>query len=200
MKRIGITGGIGSGKSCVSAILQRYGIPVYDCDSNAKTLMGSDISLQAALNSVSGTDMFPLGKLDRERMAAFVFASAGNAAAVNGIVHPAVKADFERWCSGLEVSGCELCAVESAILFGSGLEECVDCVVMVDAPEEVRLERAVKRDSSTREKIAERMRSQTCADELRRSADFVVDNSGDEATLEANVTELLNNIRSIKIG
>ena len=112
MLRIGVTGGIGSGKSLVSAILRSNGIPVFDCDSRAKAIMASDISVRKELQSVSGIDFFPNGELDRGALAGYLFRMPENASVVNGVVHPRVIAELEPMiASGIESGITDACVV-----------------------------------------------------------------------------------------
>lgn len=176
---VGITGGIGSGKSYVSVLLQeRFGIPVYDCDKEAKQLTATNGEIRSKLIQLVGQTVFNGEELDRKRLADFLFASAENASQVNAIIHPAVLEDFVSWAEKQEA---KVVALESAILFESGFDAYVDKVIFVDAPEEVRLKRAMQRDAATREQIRSRMQMQQ--PELHRSqADIVIDNSTDDNT------------------
>lgn len=198
MNRIGLTGGIGSGKSRVAAILREHSVPVFDCDSEAKKMMSGDVSVRDALTAACGVDFFVDGVPDKRRLADFLFKSEENAALVNGVIHPRVVLRFRGWCDELENSGCKVCAVESAILFESGLLPYVDMVVVVDAPEALRVERASMRDSASREKILERVRAQASQESKLAQADFVIDNSGDEVHLLAETERLLDFIFSEK--
>ena len=182
---LGITGGIGSGKSYVSDILRReFGIPVYDCDKEAKRLTATDEEIRGKLVQLVGPEVFDGQVLNKKCLADFLFADAENASQVNAIIHPAVLKDFQRW------TGEALVCLESAILFESGFNEYVDKVLFVDAPEEVRLQRAMQRDTASREQVIARMKMQQ--PELHRSqADFVIDNS------TTNDTRLLEQLRAV---
>lgn len=172
---IGITGGIGSGKSYVSAFLkERFGIPVYDCDSEAKRLTASDPEIQEKLTALVGKDVFQNGELNRQLLANFLFADLENASEVNAIIHPTVLRDFRKWVE--QKQELPAVALESAILYESGFDACADTILFVDAPEDVRLGRAMLRDTATEEKIRARMKMQS--PELNRlRADFIIDNS-----------------------
>lgn len=191
MIRVGLTGGIGSGKSCLASLLRARGIPVFDCDERARTLMSSDSSLQNEINKVTGQDMFPGGRIDKVKMASFIFASTENASLINGIVHPAVLDEYRKWCEELAAESVKVCAIESAILFEAGLHPYVDLTVAVDAPENIRLERAVLRDRSNREKVMERIRSQKAQCDVVAMSDYVIDNSGDENRLAVEADKLI---------
>ena len=120
MTTIGITGGIGSGKSMVSALLRVYGVPVYDADRESKRLLVTSPTIRRGLTALLGPEIYrPDATLDRARMAALIFADADLLARVNAIIHPAVGDDFDDWRKRLTVP---LCAMESAILFESGFD------------------------------------------------------------------------------
>lgn len=159
MKRLGITGGIGSGKTWVSRLLREvFHIPVYDCDTEAKRLMEEDETVRAQLTALVGPMAYDAeGHLNKPHLGAYLFASPQHAASVEAIVHPAVRKDFRQWCER-QTSG--LVALESAILYESGFDHEVDEVILVDAPEEVRLARAMQRDHASAEQIRQRMRRQ----------------------------------------
>ena len=181
---IGITGGIGSGKSYVSNLLRmNFDIPVYDCDAEAKRLTSSDEKIRRKLIQLVGPEVFDGQELVRKRLADYLFSDPEHASRVNAIIHPAVLEDFGQWSM---VNGqCPMVALESAILFESGFNKYVDYVLFVDAPEEIRLKRAMQRDNSSKEKIKARMQMQQ--PELhRKQADFIIDNSiaGDTRLLE----------------
>ena len=187
---IGITGGIGSGKSYVSAIIrEKFGIPVYDCDKEAKRLTASDAEIRRKLIQFVGPEVFNGEELVRQHLADFLFGSEENARKVNAIIHPAVLRDFKQWARKQQQP---IVAMESAILFESGFNKSVDRVLFVDAPEEVRLRRAMQRDSATEQQISARMKMQQ--PELhRQQANYVVHNSSDDDTrLLVQLTEIIN--------
>lgn len=186
--KIGITGGIGSGKSVVSRLLGVMGIPVYDSDSETKRLMASDGVIRKELQALVGEEVYAGGVLNKPLLASYLFANSENARRVNGIIHPRVKEDFRQWVQ--RHSACPIVGIESAILVEAGFADEVDSIVMVYAPEEVRIARAVRRDASSRELIEKRIRSQMNDEEKRRYADFVIAN--DDATpLIPQVLELI---------
>jgi len=186
--KIGITGGIGSGKSVVSRLLGVMGIPVYDSDSETKRLMASDGVIRKELQALVGEEVYAGGVLNKPLLASYLFANSENARRVNGIIHPRVKEDFRQWVQ--RHSACSIVGIESAILVEAGFANEVDSIVMVYAPEEVRIARAVRRDASSRELIEKRIRSQMNDEEKRRYADFVIAN--DDATpLIPQVLELI---------
>ncbi len=179
MVRIGITGGIGSGKSYVSRLLQERGVPVYDTDSEAKRLMQADADIRQGLTGLLGETAYQAdGTLNKPLVAGYLFAGPRHAARINAIVHPRVKADFLRWVA--TKADCAFVALESAILFESGFEDIVDVVVTVYAPQELRICRAIERDGTTEEKIRRRMAAQMDDEMKCRLSDYVIRNDGIE--------------------
>ncbi len=190
---IGITGGIGSGKSLVASILRVYGFPVYDSDTRAKSLYDEDATLRADMLRLFGEQIYADGRLDRKRLAATVFADAGKLAQLDALAHPAVFRDFARW---REAQSEQVLFVESAILLQTDFRTLVDRVVVVDAPADVRVARAVQRDGATESAIERRMSAQLSSDEMRAQADFVIENDGQQSLL-AQVDAL---VRAISVA
>ncbi|ADV43700.1 dephospho-CoA kinase [Bacteroides helcogenes] len=186
--RLGITGGIGSGKSLVCRLLETMGIPVYISDVETKKLMLADPFIHKELVTLLGEDVYAGGVLNKSLLASYLFSGPEHAKQVNGIIHPRVKDDFRRWVQFH--ASFSVVAIESAILIEAGFAGEVDVVVMVYAPEEVRIERAVRRDSSSHELIRKRIRSQMSDEEKRKQADFVIVNDG-EAPLMPQVLALI---------
>lgn len=191
--KLGITGGIGSGKSLVSRLLESMEVPVYISDTETKELMVTNLSIREELIALLGEGVYIDGVLNKTLLASYIFTNPEHAKQVNDIVHPRVKIDFIRWVqSHVEVP---IVAIESAILIEAGFAGEVDVIVMIYAPEEVRIERAVKRDSTSREWIERRIRSQMSDEEKRKQADFVIVNDG-ETPLIPQVLELINLLSS----
>lgn len=171
IKRIAITGGIGSGKSFICSELSRRGITVYDCDDAAKRLMRTSAQLQHQLKRLVGNNVYTDGVLQKAVLAKFLLASEANKQVVNAIVHPAVAEDF--MCSGLVW-------LESAILFESGFDRRVpfDHVVCVAAPVETRIARIMARDSMSRERAIEWISRQMPQEEVISRSQHVITNDG----------------------
>ena len=191
---LGITGGIGSGKSYISRLLTKhFGIPVYDCDSQAKRLNDEDPTIRQQLIALVGPHVYaPSGHLQKEALANYLFADAQHAARVNAIIHPAVMADLRNWASQQQS---RVVAVESAILYESGFNNAVDYVLFVDAPSEIRLRRAMQRDSAQRPQIEARMAQQHTCENLSR-ADFVIENDGatNDQQLVCQLAQIINKV------
>lgn len=181
MYKVGITGGIGSGKSVVSGMLRDRGVAVYTSDSRAKDIMATDEGVRKQLVERFGAEVFGSGELNRAYLAERVFSSRDELAALNAIVHPAVLADFECWAEAQEG---DYVVLESAILFESGLDSRVDAVVAVMAPEELRVERAMQRDGASREDILRRIRNQMSDDQRADNAKYAVVNINRDELVE----------------
>lgn len=197
MKTIGITGGIGSGKSYVSALLQReFGIPVYDCDKEAKRLTVESEEIRQKLIELVGPEVFDGETLNKQRLADYLFSDPENASRVNAIIHPAVLKDFRLWAEKQKPK--KMVALESAILFESGFNAFVDKVLFVDAPEEVRLQRAMRRDSAKEEQIKARMKMQQ--PEIHRAqADYIIRNfKADDTRLLEQLTNIIHKLSCSK--
>lgn len=173
MYKVAITGGIGSGKSKVVELLAQRGVAAYDSDSRAKALMASSPELRKQIIECFGSEAYDGEAVNRRYLAERVFNDKEALAKLNAIVHPAVMADFERWAEGEEGN---YVVMESAILFEAGLEGSFDATVSVMAPEELRLERAMKRDGATEEQIRERMRNQLSDEERCDRSTFAIVN------------------------
>ncbi|MBR5850056.1 MAG: dephospho-CoA kinase [Alistipes sp.] len=186
MLKVGVTGGIGSGKSTLCRLFIERGIPVYDTDAAAKSLMQEDDALMSAIAARFGEECYRDGVLNRAYLAQQLFSDDAAREALNCLVHPAVVADFERWASEQQS---DYLIVESALLYEAGLDEHLDRVVAVLAPESLRVERAMQRDGATEEQIRARMAAQMSDEELHRRADITVVNIFEE-DLEAAVKEL----------
>ena len=173
MYKVAITGGIGSGKSKVVELLAQRGVAAYDSDSRAKALMASSAELRAKIIECFGSEAYDGEEVNRRYLAERVFNDKEALAKLNAIVHPAVMADFEQWAEEQEGN---YVVMESAILFEAGLEGSFDATVSVMAPEELRLERAMRRDGATEEQIRERMRNQLSDEERCDRSTFAIVN------------------------
>lgn len=176
-KLFGITGGIGSGKSVVSQILRLMGYAVYDCDSRAKQLMNESGEIRRRLIAIFGNELYKGGSLDRRLLSEKIFNDRGLLADVNAVVHPVVKDDLARW-QRLQIGN--VCFVESAILYESGLDKMVSGVIRVDAPEELRIARVVRRSGLSAQQVQERMANQRVCAAEQMAREYMVVN--DECT------------------
>jgi dephospho-CoA kinase len=180
MTTTGITGGIGSGKSVVAALLATYGFPVYIADEESKRLVAHSPFIRERLTALLGEDIYLPDGLNRRRMAALIFTDSQLLAKVNAVIHPEVIRHFEAW---KQQQSARTVILESAVLFESGLDRKVDRRVTVYAPEALRLQRAMKRDGLQEAEIRQRMASQLPDDAKIRRSDFVVYNDGRQALI-----------------
>ena len=182
--KIGIAGGIGSGKSYVCQRIRQQGFEVYDCDDAAKRLIRTSLEIRQQLTVLIGpevyTDVEGESVLNKAVVAKFLLTSESNAQAIDRIVHPAVFKDFIE--SGLQW-------MESALMFESGIYKLVDKVVAVVAPKEIRIRRVMERDHISREKVLEWMNRQMDQKEIIHRADYVIINDG-----ETDIDQQLENI------
>jgi dephospho-CoA kinase len=172
-KIIGLTGGIGSGKTTVANYFQELGVPVYIADDHAKVVMQLP-EIISEIKAVFGESVFENGTLNRKKMAEIVFNSPEKLKQLNAIVHPAVKNDFEQWISNHKKN--HFILYEAAILFESERYRDCDAIITVTAPLETRIERVIKRDNTSRELVLQRINSQWTDEQRIAKSDFVIDN------------------------
>ena len=188
--KIGLTGGIGSGKSMVSKLLTTYEIAVYDSDTRAKSLMETDDKIIHSITQIFGKEAYTDGKLNRRFVAEEVFASSSKLLQINTIVHSAVIDDFSRWA---ELQAADILVFESAIIFENGLEKYFDKIIAVVAPQKLRIERVKRRSGMSRKEILNRIKNQTSSKTLRQRADYVVIND-DRTAIIPQVERILKSI------
>ena len=184
MLKIGLTGGIGSGKSTIAKIIETLGYPVYISDSKASELINRDEEIKKHLTELLGKDIYQSdGNLDKKRLATIIFNDKEVIKQVNGIVHPAVTRDFITWCSAQRRP---FLFFESAILFEAKLENLFDYIILIST------------DATTREKVIERINNQM-PDEIKQSkSNFVIYNNNDDKVIKQilSIIHQLNNIHS----
>ncbi len=180
MIRIGLTGGIGSGKTVVSTLLGVMGIPVYDSDDRTKELYDSDESLKAALTARFGESLYAEGRLNRSLLASIIFTDIEALSFINKVVHPIVEADYRKWA---EQQKAPYVVQESAILFEAGLAPLCDLIVVVSAPDDLRVQRVCQRNGCTPDSVRERMQWQLKEEERLAHADRVLVNDDVKALI-----------------
>ncbi|MGB5392912.1 MAG: dephospho-CoA kinase [Lutimonas sp.] len=173
MKIVGLTGGIGSGKSTVAKMFQDLGVPIYNSDFEAKRIMRDSLEIKNGLVDLFGEQVFDKGELNRRYLASLVFNNPPLLAQLNELVHPAVANDFGKWISR---QNAEIVMQESALIFENGKEDKFDAVILVTAPKEMRIERLKKRDHSSSQEIDSRMKNQLDDKEKISRADYVIEN------------------------
>lgn len=182
MLKVGITGGIGSGKTTVCQIFETLGIPVYYADDRAKWLMEHDPAVKDGIIGLFGPQAYGhSGKLHRKHIAEIAFHDPSVLAKLNAIVHPAVWKDGEDW--NQNQSGVPYTLKEAALLYESGGSQWLDFIIVVSAPEAIRVNRVVQRDQSTKEEVLARISRQMPEEEKVRMADFVILNDGQQALI-----------------
>ena len=190
---VGLTGGIGSGKSTVARLLRIMGYPVYDSDQRARHLQEQDEELIAVMVALLGADILEAGGLNRGLIAQKVFGDPELLNQLNKIVHPRVKADFERW---VQEQTTPIVFKESALLVETGAYRDCAALVLVQSPERLRIERVMKRDRVTIDEVRARMNRQASEETLQKAADYTIDN--DEQQLLIPQVEKL--VQALKIS
>lgn len=179
MMTVGLTGGIGSGKSTVARMFQDLGVPVYDSDMEAKRLMNNSESLKTKIIGSLGKASYKNGTLNTHYVAKRVFNDPSLLEALNNLVHPAVKEDFVRWAENFEAP---YVIQETALIFENGTQDWYNYVILITAPTDLRISRVTKRDGSVREDVMDRMKHQLDDDEKLPHAHFHIENLDLETT------------------
>ncbi|WP_121355009.1 dephospho-CoA kinase [Flavisolibacter nicotianae] len=178
--KIGLTGGIGSGKSTVAKIFELLEVPVYYADAASKRLYHTDKVLIAALKHQFGEDIYAGDQLDRDKLASIVFADKTKLDLLNSLVHPPTIRDAEEWCARQQAP---YVIKEAALLFESGSAAGLDYVVGVFAPPHLRIKRVMERDGSTRDDVLRRMNQQIDENIKMKLCDFVISNNEQELVI-----------------
>lgn len=196
-RTIGVTGGIGSGKSTVCRYLKSFGARVFNADERAKRIMTNDLQVRQQIIDAFGVDSYTIsGHLNTVYLAREIFSDADKVTRINAIIHPRVLADFSSAAEMARKDGVGLMVMEAALIYESGADELLDYVVVVDSPAESRIERVARRDEASKADVAARMRHQLTSDELLRRADFVILNDGSLEDLRSKVAELVREVLS----
>jgi dephospho-CoA kinase len=172
--KLGITGGIGSGKTSVCRVFNALGIPVFSADPVAREIMENDKGIVSRINSLAGKDLYARGRLDRMELASLIFNDITLLEKVNALVHPLVISHFLKWEKEQSAS---YVIMEAAILFESGASKLVDRIASVIAPIEERVSRVIQRNGLSREQVLERMMNQIDDDMKIKLSDYVIHNS-----------------------
>lgn len=184
---VGVTGGIGSGKSTVCKIFEVLGCKTYYADDRAKWLMENDHILIEGVKSLFGKQAYSGNKLDREVIAGKAFKDSSLLEKLNGLVHPSVKQDFEQWID--ENTDIKILLKEAALLFETGSYKQLDKTILVTAVEQIRIERVIKRDAHRTEEGVRDIMSKQMSDEKKVPlADFIINNSGKKSVIDQVMT------------
>jgi dephospho-CoA kinase len=178
MKKIGLTGGIGSGKSTIAEVFKILNIPVYNSDDRAKALMNENQQLMKEISKIFGSHIYQNGALNRAELGAIVFKNPELLQQLNAVVHPAVGADFNSWCASQNT---QYVIKEAAIIYETGINKMLDGVIAVIAPNELRIKRVLRRPGMTEELIKDRMSRQLPTESLVDKANWLINN--DETVL-----------------
>ena len=195
MIKIGVTGGIGSGKSVVGEILKLHNIPLFVADKEAKLLNNSSKIVQRKLISHFGSEIYSDGVLNRKKLAELIFNNEENLKIANAIIHPELAKSFIYWCNNQNKS--DIVAIEAAILIEAGFLKYIDKLITVYSPEELRIERVMRRDGSSRDEIIARMKNQIREEEKLKLSDYVIINDGHHSLIQ-QVTNVINLIITSK--
>jgi dephospho-CoA kinase len=176
-RRLGVTGGIGSGKTTVCRIFKVLGVPVFVADAAARQLMNDDHAIRAEINAIAGKDMYSEGELNRRELAHLIFNEPEMLNRVNAAVHPAVLRAFDRWAEKIDAPSV---IIEAAILFEAKADILVDRIVTISAPVEERISRVMGRSELSREEVIERINNQLEDDEREEQSYYVINNADNE--------------------
>jgi len=172
--KLGITGGIGSGKTSVCKVFNVLGIPVFSADPEAREIMDNERNIRRAINEIVGKNIYSGGKLNRMELASLIFNDMDLLEKVNSLVHPIVFEHFNRWA---EKQTTPYVIMEAAILFESGASKLVDRVATIVAPVEERISRVTRRNKLNRDQVMERIKNQMTDDQRIKMSDYVINNS-----------------------
>lgn len=192
MLKIGITGGIGSGKSVVSKIIESLGYPVFNSDIEAKRIANFNVDVRAELIALCGEEVYSNGQLNREVLANQIFSDDSIRDRVNEIIHPRVREAYEALC---RESNSPLVFNEAAILIETGASKKFDKMILVTAPESLRIERVINRDQTSLIEVKSRIDKQWTDDKKKEHSDFVIQNDGEQPLL-SQVEECINQLIS----
>jgi dephospho-CoA kinase len=182
MLKLGITGGIGCGKSTVCKVFRVLGIPVFSADRVAREIQDTDPVVREELNEIAQKDLYINGQLDRMELAFLIFNNREMLDRVDKVVHPAVFSRFTNWLQG---QSAPYVIMEAAILFESGASRQMDIIATIAAPEEERISRVISRSNLTREQVVERIRNQMDDESRIRLSDYVINNSENDMIIPA---------------
>ena len=177
MLKIGITGSIGAGKSTVAGIFKVLGVPVFDADATAKSILNSDPELREQIIAAFGSETYKNGLLDRKYLATLVFNNPDQLAKLNALVHPATIKAANAWAKHWEEQGSAYIVKEAALLFEAGTNIGLDFIIGVTAPEDLRITRVMARDHVTRGEVLKRMQHQLDDTQKMERCDIVIDNN-----------------------
>jgi len=192
MLKVGLTGGMGAGKTTVAQIFEAMGVPVYYADTRAKDLMQEDLELRKSIIDIFGEKAYESGKLNNKYLGGIVFADKDKLKVLEALVHPAVRKDFKKWAKQQKA---DYIIVENAILHKSGMDKLVDLIIFVKTDDENKIKRVQKRDKLTDEAIKQRLKNQNTDDFMLKKSDFVIENNSSIGDLVEKITEIDRNVK-----
>ena len=195
MVKVGLTGGIGSGKTTVSNFLLDYGIPVYNSDSKGKTLMNANLELKNNIVSIFGERVYDNGILNTNLLSSIVFNDSTKIEQLNNLVHPKVAQDFNQWVG--KNNNKPILVKEAAILIESGAYLNMDKIILVVSEKSTRINRVSKRDNSDLDSIEKRINHQLTDNEKIKYADYIIENNSSLEHLKLEVLKVVNKIREV---
>lgn len=196
MVKVGLTGGIGSGKSTVADILKSLGFSVYNSDNRAKWIMNNNDNLKSNIISIFGNNAYHKQTINRQHISNIVFNNLLKLKQLNALVHPLVSIDFENWLSNQKTN--DLIFKEAAILIESGAYKEMDKTILVISPIHLRIQRVLERDGSNLESIKKRMQNQLTDDEKNNYVDFIIQNSGSKTELFSETELVISKLKKLK--
>ena len=195
MVKVGLTGGIGSGKTTVSNFLLDYGIPVYNSDSKGKTLMNTNLELKNNIVSIFGERVYDNGILNTNLLSSIVFNDSTKIEQLNNLVHPKVAQDFNQWVG--KNNNNPILVKEAAILIESGAYLNMDKIILVVSEKSTRINRVSKRDNSDLDSIEKRINHQLTDNEKIKYSDYIIENNSSLEHLKLEVLKVVNKIREV---
>ena len=195
MVKVGLTGGIGSGKTTVSNFLLDYGIPVYNSDSKGKTLMNTNLELKNNIVSIFGERVYDNGILNTNLLSSVVFNDSTKIEQLNNLVHPKVAQDFNQWIG--KNNNKPILVKEAAILIESGAYLNMDKIILVVSEKSIRINRVSKRDNSDLESIEKRINLQLTDNEKIKYAEYIIENNFSLENLKLEVLKVINKIKEV---
>ena len=202
MLRFGLTGGIGSGKTTVAKLFEMLGVPVFYADTKAHRLR-SRPEVSEQIIQQFGSKILTENEIDKQKLAEIVFNDDDALQWINSLLHPLVIAEFERWCEHVRARHAspvpKFIIMESALLFEANLEHLFDKIIVVDAPEDLRISRIMNRENISKDAVLQRMSKQISADEKRQKADIIIHND-EQHSLIKQVASVASNISEMVKG
>jgi dephospho-CoA kinase len=196
MVKVGITGGIGSGKSFVCQVISAMGYPVYNADSEGKRLTNTHPAIIEGIKALFGEDVYVKNELDRKKVGQLVFSDKEKLDKLNSIIHPIVLNQFLDWVK--INSNSELVFKETAILFESGANKLVDKTICIWAPDKIRIARVCQRDGVSKEEVEKRISNQFPQDKLIKLCDYVISNNNNMDMLVPQVVKVIDDLKLLR--